>query len=120
LAVKKRQVAAEIYSNGPKPSSLGNSRGLFAALSLKRIPNFHHRTGRLCASWAKATPLMSAAFDPHKLAERLARKRILLLNRARASPGRYTVILEPAQVLDLVGFLFYDFSATALQDKRSA
>jgi predicted Zn-dependent protease len=29
------------------------------------------------------------------------------------------VILEPAAVLDLVGFLFYDFSATAVQDKRS-
>jgi len=35
------------------------------------------------------------------------------------SPGKYTVILEPAAVLDLVGFLFYDFSATALEDKRS-
>jgi predicted Zn-dependent protease len=34
-------------------------------------------------------------------------------------PGQYTVILEPAAVLDLVGFLFYDFAATALQDKRS-
>jgi predicted Zn-dependent protease len=29
------------------------------------------------------------------------------------------VILEPAAALDLVGFLFYDFSATALADKRS-
>ena len=33
-------------------------------------------------------------------------------------PGRYTVILEPAAVLDLVGFLFYDFAATAVADKR--
>jgi predicted Zn-dependent protease len=29
------------------------------------------------------------------------------------------VILEPAAVLDLVGFLFYDFAATAVADKRS-
>jgi predicted Zn-dependent protease len=29
------------------------------------------------------------------------------------------VILEPAAVLDLVGFLFYDFAATAVEDKRS-
>jgi len=34
-------------------------------------------------------------------------------------PSRYTVILEPAAVLDLLGFLFYDFAATAVQDKRS-
>ena len=35
------------------------------------------------------------------------------------APGQYTVILEPAAVLDLVGFLFYDFAATAVADKRS-
>jgi len=34
-------------------------------------------------------------------------------------PGRYTVILEPAAVLDLVGFLFYDFAGTAVLDRRS-
>ena len=35
------------------------------------------------------------------------------------APGKYTVIQEPAAVLDLVGFLFYDFAATALEDQRS-
>jgi predicted Zn-dependent protease len=34
-------------------------------------------------------------------------------------PGRYTVILEPAAVLDLVGQMFGDFSATAIRDGRS-
>src|SRR5207302_1828766 len=43
----------------------------------------------------------------------------LAVNARELAPGRYTVILEPAAVLDLVGFLFYDFSATALADKRS-
>ncbi len=41
------------------------------------------------------------------------------MNARELAPGRYTVILEPAAVLDLVGFLFYDFAATALEDKRS-
>ena len=40
-------------------------------------------------------------------------------NARELPPGRYTVVLEPAAVLDLVGFLFYDFAATALEDKRS-
>ena len=35
------------------------------------------------------------------------------------APGRYTVILEPAAVLDLVGQMFGDFSATAVRDGRS-
>jgi predicted Zn-dependent protease len=34
-------------------------------------------------------------------------------------PGRWTVILEPSAVLDLVGFLFYDFAGTAMADQRS-
>ena len=33
--------------------------------------------------------------------------------------GRYTVILEPAAVLDLVGQIFMDFSGTAIADQRS-
>ncbi len=37
----------------------------------------------------------------------------------RSPPGRYTVILEPAAVLDLVGQMFGDFSATAIADSRS-
>src|SRR5207245_4621522 len=35
------------------------------------------------------------------------------------APGRYTVILEPAALLHLVGCLFYDRAATAVEDKRS-
>ena len=39
--------------------------------------------------------------------------------RSEVEPGRWTVILEPAAVLDLVGFLFYDFAGTAILDQRS-
>ena len=34
-------------------------------------------------------------------------------------PGKYTVILEPAAVLDLVGFMFWDFGGLAILDQRS-
>src|SRR3984957_12038936 len=34
-------------------------------------------------------------------------------------PGHYTTILPSSAVLDLVGFLFYDFAGTAVLDKRS-
>ena len=33
--------------------------------------------------------------------------------------GKYTVILEPAAVLDIVGFMFWDFSGQAILDERS-
>ena len=34
-------------------------------------------------------------------------------------PGKYTVILEPAAVLDTVGFMFWDFGGSALLEQRS-
>jgi predicted Zn-dependent protease len=119
LAVKKGQVAAGIYSNGQSQSALGNSRGLFAnyrethsefSITMQEDP---------AASWAKANSADVRAFDPQKLAARACEKAHLAANARELAPGRYTVILEPAAVLDLVGFLFYDFAATALEDKRS-
>ena len=53
------------------------------------------------------------------LAERAAQKAALSRNPQEIAPGRYTVVLEPAAVLDLVGQIFMDFSGTALADQRS-
>lgn len=119
LAVKKRQVAAGIFSSGMRQTAVGNSRGLFAtyrdthsqfSITMQEDP---------AASWAKADSADVRALDPQKLAERAGEKAHLAVNAKELAPGRYTVILEPAAVLDLVGFLFYDFAATALADKRS-
>ena len=71
------------------------------------------------ASWAKANAANVRDFDPQKLAERASEKAHRATNAQELPPGRYTVILEPSAVLDIVGFLFYDFAATALADKRS-
>jgi predicted Zn-dependent protease len=71
------------------------------------------------ASWAKANACNVRDFDPQKLAAIASDKAHRALNAQELAPGKYTVILEPSAVLDVVGFLFYDFSATALADKRS-
>src|SRR5260370_38515355 len=70
-------------------------------------------------SWDKESAGSVAAIDPQRLGERASDKAHRATDAQELAPGRYTVILEPAAVLDLVGFLFYDFAATALQDKRS-
>jgi len=71
------------------------------------------------ASWAKADSADVREMHPQKLAERASEKAHLAVKTTELAPGRYTVILEPAAVLDLVGFMFYDFAATAVRDKRS-
>jgi len=119
LAVKKDQVAAGIFSNGQSQSTLANSRGLFAVYRETHSEFSITMQEGSAASWAKANSADVRAFDPQKLAARAGEKAHLAVNARELAPGRYTVILEPAAVLDLVGFLFYDFSATALADKRS-
>jgi PmbA protein len=119
LAVKKGQVAAGIFSSGQSQSAVGNSQGLFAAYRETHSQFSITMQQDPAASWAKANSADVRAFNPQSLAERASEKAHLAANAQELPPGRYTVILEPAAVLDLVGFLFYDFAATALEDKRS-
>src|SRR6267154_5390829 len=119
LAVKNGQVAAGIYSTGQSQSAMGNSRGLFASYRETHSEFSITVQEGPAASWAKANSADVRAFDPQKLAVRASEKAHLAVDARELAPGRYTVILEPSAVLDLVGFLFYDFAATALEDKRS-
>jgi PmbA protein len=119
LAVKKGQVAAGIFSSAQAQSALGNSRGLFTAYSDTHAVFSITMQEESAASWAKANAADVRDINPQKLAEVASEKAHRAVNARELAPGRYTVILEPAAVLDLVGFLFYDFAATAVNDKRS-
>ncbi|HTQ62975.1 MAG TPA: TldD/PmbA family protein [Candidatus Solibacter sp.] len=119
LAIQNGQVAAGIFGSGLQQSALGNSRGLFASYRETHAEFSITMQETPAASWAKANAASVRAFDPQKLAQRACEKAHMAVDARELPPGRYTVILEPAAVLDLVGFLFYDFAATALEDKRS-
>jgi len=119
LAENKGQIAAGIFSSGQSQSVLANSRGLFAAYRQTQAEFSVTMQQGSATSWAKANASDFHAFDPLTLAKTASEKAARAENPAELAPGKYTVILEPAAVLDLVGFLFYDFSATAIQDQRS-
>jgi PmbA protein len=119
LAVKRGQTAAGIFSSGESQAAMGNSRGLFAAYRETHAEFSITMQEEPAASWAKTNAAGVADIDPQELAARASEKAHRAANAQELPPGRYTVILEPAAALDLVGFLFYDFSATALADKRS-
>jgi PmbA protein len=119
LAIGERQVAAGIFASGMSQSAMGNSRGLFASYRETHAEFSITMQESPAASWAKANASNVRDFDPQKLAAIASDKAHRALNAQELAPGRYTVILEPSAVLDVVGFLFYDFSATALADKRS-
>src|SRR6267378_172441 len=119
LAESKGQIAAGIFSSGQSQSVLANSRGLFAAYRQTQAEFSVTMQQGSATSWAKANAADFRAFDPQALAKTASEKAARAENPSELAPGKYTVILEPAAVLDLVGFLFYDFAATAIQDQRS-
>jgi predicted Zn-dependent protease len=119
LAIQNGQVAAGIFSTGQSQLVLGNSRGLFAAHRETHAEFSITMQNDPAASWAKANSGSVRNFDPQKLAVRASQKAQMAKDAQELAPGKYTVILEPAAALDLVGFLFYDFSATAVADQRS-
>ena len=116
---EKGQTAAGIYSTGGSMFSLMNTAGVSA---------WHHETvsrfsitamAADSSGWAKASACRHTDLDPLQLARTTAAKAEHSRAPQVAPPGRFTVVLEPAAVLDLVGQMFGDFSATAIRDGRS-
>jgi PmbA protein len=119
LADKNDQVAAGIFSSGQSQTVLCNSRGLAASYRQTQSEFSVTMQKGSAASWAKANSGDVRKLDPIALAKTARQKAARALDPIELTPGRYTLILEPSAVLDILGFLFYDFSATAVDDKRS-
>ena len=71
------------------------------------------------SGWQKANSPDVANLDPLRLAEIAAQKAVDSVRPREVPAGKYTVILEPAAVLDIVGFMFWDYSGMAILDQRS-
>lgn len=118
-AEKAKQTAAGIFSSGSMQTVLANSKGLFAHYEQTRAEFSVTILEENSSGWAKANSPDVRTIDPDELAARASRKCADSRNPREVPAGHYTAILEPPAVLDLVGFLFYDFAGTAVLDKRS-
>jgi PmbA protein len=118
-ATKTKQTAAGIFSTGLTESVLANSRGLLAHYEQTRAEFSITILEKDSSGWAKASSANLTDIDPEALAESASEKSIASRGPQEIPAGHYTVILEPPAVLDLVGFLFYDFAGTAVLDQRS-
>lgn len=119
MADRARQTAAGIFSSGSVHQILANSRGLYAQHQQTRAEFSVTILEENSSGWAKSNSPDILRLDPEALAESASLKAAQTRAPRELPPGAYTVILEPAAVLDLVGFLFYDFAGTAVLDKRS-
>lgn len=119
VAKKHKHTAAGIYSSSESLEALLNSRGV---MKLHRQTNSEVSITMLASDssgWQKANSPDVANLDPKRLAEIAAEKASQTAHPREVPPGKHTVILEPAAVLDLLGFMFFDFGGTALLEQRS-
>jgi len=118
-AKKHSLTAAGIYSSSESVESIFNSRGL---------SRWHRQTsaevsitmmGADSSGWQKSNSPDVTRLNAARLAEIAADKAEKSAAPQETPPGKYTVILEPSAVLDIVGFMFWDFSGMAVLDQRS-
>jgi predicted Zn-dependent protease len=111
--------SAGTYSNGEHFEALFNSHG---------VARWHRETlaeasvtmqAEDSSGWQKQNYSSATRLDVRQLASVAAEKAVRSAHPIELEPGKYTVVLEPAAVVDLIGFLAADFSGLALLEQRS-
>jgi len=119
IAQKHKLTTAGIFSSSESIEAIFNSRGL---------NNWHTQTSAEISitmlapdssGWQKSNSPSVANLNPQVLAEIAAKKAVESATPREIAAGKYTVILEPAAVLDMTGFMFFDFGGLAILDQRS-
>jgi predicted Zn-dependent protease len=119
VATQHQLTTAGIFSSSESVEGIFNSRGL---------NDWHTQTSSeisitmLAADssgWQKANSPDVSQLDPVALAEISARKAAESASPREIPAGKYTVVLEPAAVLDMAGFMFWDFGGLSILDQRS-
>ncbi len=120
VAKKQKLSCAGTYGSGGDSLAIGNSNGMF---------HYHNESGCECSvtvvapnssGWAKVHDPKKTQVDAKALAESAAKNAVLSANPKDVDPGKYTVILPPSAVVDLLGFLWGDFTGTSHVDKLSS
>jgi predicted Zn-dependent protease len=119
VAQKHKLTTAGIYSSSESVEGIFNSRGLshwhtqtLAEVSITML-------GADSSGWQKANSPDLTNVNPLTMAETAAKKALDSARPGDFPAGKYTVILEPSAALDIVGFMFWDYSGMSILDQRS-
>jgi predicted Zn-dependent protease len=119
IAERNKLTTAGIVSAAESFEGIFNSRGLaewhaqtLAEVSITML-------GDDSSGWQKLNSPDVRNLDPEQMAEVAARKALESVRPMELAPGKCTVVLEPSAVLDIVGFMFFDFGGQAVLDQRS-
>ncbi|HEV8120309.1 MAG TPA: metallopeptidase TldD-related protein [Candidatus Polarisedimenticolia bacterium] len=113
--------ASGFFSTDVTASAIANRKGLFGyqpstETSFSTTMRTSDGTG---SGWAGRTATRLADLQPKEIAAGAAKKALASAKPRDLDPGRYTVILEPQAVTDLLGTMLGGLSARAADEGRS-
>jgi predicted Zn-dependent protease len=119
VAQKHKLTTAGIYSSSESVEGIFNSRGLSEWHTQTLAESSITMLGADSSGWQKANSPDVTNLDPVRMAEVAAQKALDAAHPEEIPAGKCTVILEPSAALDIVGFMFWDYSGMAILDQRS-
>jgi predicted Zn-dependent protease len=119
VAQKYKLTSAGIYATAESVEAIFNSKGLSAYHTQTSAELSITMLADDSSGWQKANFPNARDLEPGHIAEIAAKKAIDSAHPQELPPGKYTVILEPAAVLDILGFMFWDWGGQAILDERS-
>lgn len=121
-ARSKQLTAAGFVQRSASAIAVGNKAGLFGyhTLTDSSLTNTMRTTGGTSSGWASQSSVSLKDLDGEKVGRDSAEKCSRGAGaRKKLDPGKYTVILEPAAVSDLVGYLGGSFGARDAEQGQS-
>jgi predicted Zn-dependent protease len=119
-AIASNVRSSGIYASGSWFYAVGNSRGLFV---------YHKESSAECSvtiekenssGWGKSQSTSKNDVNPTTLVAHAVQTAETSHDPIDFEPGKFTTILPPSAVLDLLTFLWSEFSATGHKDKLSS
>jgi len=118
---KSKLVAAGFFTDSSAFSTVANSNGVFGhqqTTGLDFTCTVRTEDGR-GSGWVKRSAQDAARFDPREAADVAIEKALRSVDAKALEPGRYTVILEPAAISDLLAYMLSGFDARQTDEGRS-
>jgi PmbA protein len=119
VAAKHGLTTAGVFSSAESFEGIFNSGGLSRWHTQTSAEVSITMLAADSSGWQKASSPDVTNLNPLALAEVAAQKAVDSAHPREIPAGKYTVILEPAAVLDIAGFMFWDYSGMAILDQRS-
>ena len=120
-AVAKKLIAAGYIERIASVRAFGTKRGNrgYSRLTDTALTTTVRNAAGTSSGWAGHPTVRIGEIDSAGVAARAIEKCSRWIRPARLDPGKYTVILEPAAVASLVGYLGYNLSARSAEQGQS-